>query len=139
MNGRRGGKWGNAADAGRSPLCALALYRGKKGDLKGVRRALEFFVQHHDALNKERGKALVHAGPQGQGSHFISFDYAYAAAAVRLLPKNERAAYRSVLLEDILGARLADGSYTEQPWFGRGYATAMALMAFQELTEGRGK
>ena len=75
----------------------------------------------------------MHTGSGGQGSHYLMFDYATAAAAVADLPPNERAAFRPALLEEILACRLVDGSFLDNPMLGRPYGAAMALTAFERL------
>jgi len=120
--------------AGRGPLCALALHRWGRADLDGIRRALDFFVEHRASYTRERGKALMHAGLDGQGSHYLMFDYAFAAAALRALPDGERSKYRDALIEQLLTGRRSDASYLDNPTIGPHYATAMALIAFDALT-----
>ncbi len=73
------------------------------------------------------------APPAGQASYYFLFDYAFAAAAVRELPAEERATFRTALLEDILGARNADGSFVDMPGLGRAYGTGIALEALAGL------
>ena len=109
--------------AGRGPLCALALHRGDRADLDLVRKTLSIFDRHREALGRERQKALMHTGLDGQGSHYLMFDYATAAAAVRALPEAERGPRRRAVLEEILAARparstvldVASGSITARP------------------------
>ncbi len=121
--------------AGRVPLCELTLYRGKKGSLDRLRRGLDIFLRYRHELAGQRGKALMHTGRHGQGSHYLMFDYANAAAAVRELPAGERRKYRDTILELVLGARTAEGSYLGSPLLGHCYATSMALLAFRDLEE----
>ena len=59
--------------------------------------------------------------------------YATAAEAVALLPEKERARYRGPLLESILQARNADGSFSGNPITGPAAGTALALIAFEAL------
>jgi hypothetical protein len=122
-----------AGSAGRAPLCALALFRADRGDRAGLLRGLDLFVKHRASYAKEHGKALMHAGPEGQGVHYLMFDYAFAARAVSRLPGKDQARYRRILLEQILGARGADGGYLDFPMMGAHYGTAMALQAFRLL------
>ncbi|MCI0588746.1 MAG: tetratricopeptide repeat protein [Planctomycetes bacterium] len=119
--------------AGRAPLCALALHRGGRAGLDLVRDGVEAFLGHREGLAKERGKSLMHAGPDAQGTHYVSFDYAMAAAAIRSLPEPERRRPRRLLLELLLRGRCADGGFQEFPTLGRSCGTAMALLAFHDL------
>ncbi|MFH2001529.1 MAG: hypothetical protein ABIK28_17735 [Planctomycetota bacterium] len=123
--------------AGRGPLCTLALYFGGRAEMAGIRRALDLFMKHQQYYAKEHGKTLMHAGPHAQGSHYLMFDYAYAAEAVQQLPEGEREIYRSWLLDQILSMRTAEGSYVDNPLLGWHYGTAMALKAFQHLSLSR--
>ena len=75
----------------------------------------------------------MHTGPDGQGSHYLMFDYAFAAAAIDELPDREKRRYKRPLIEQILGARSDDGSYIDNPINGPHYGTAMALIAFRHL------
>ncbi len=119
--------------AGRGPVCALALLRGEREALPALRRRLELFQAHLGELSAEQGKGLMHAGADTQGSHYLLFDYATAAAAVAVLPEAERAAHRDPLLRAILRARHADGSFRDMPVIGPAAGTALALAAFRSL------
>ncbi len=124
-----------AGSAGRAPLCALALFRAGRGDRAGLLRGLDLFVKHRASYAKEHGKALMHAGPEAQGVHYLMFDYVFAARAVSRLPAKDQARYRKILLEQILGARGVDGGYLDFPMMGAHYGTAMALQAFRLLRQ----
>jgi len=128
---RTGGTPGDAA--GRGPGCALALLEAGRGGLADLRERLELFLEHLPALEREQGKALMHCGPEAQGSHYVLFDYWQAAEAVAALPAVERAPLRTRLTGAILAARNADGSFVDNPMIGRAAGTAMALLALQAL------
>lgn len=119
--------------AGRGPLCAMTLLHEGRGHVDQIRTALDQFIQYRDLFSHEQGKSLMHCGPDGQGSHYLMFDYANCAAAVRRLPKMERGKYRGPLLEQILGARTAEGTYIDNPMLGPHYGAGMALIAFDHL------
>jgi hypothetical protein len=119
--------------AGRGPLCALTLLRGGIGDVALVHTTLGSFVAHRTSFAREWRKELCHTSPEGFGAHYIFYDYAFAAEAVRALPRDERSAFRAALLEDVLCERLADGSFEDLPTLGRAYGTAMALWTLREL------
>ncbi len=114
-------------------MCALALHRGGAGSLDLVRAALARFLAHRERFQKEWHKTLCHTGPAGLGSHYLFYDYCFAAASVRALPRAERSRYRDALLEDILDARFADGSFEDMPGLGRAYGTGMALLSLRAL------
>jgi hypothetical protein len=119
--------------AGRGPLCALALLREGRGRLEDIRTTLDQFLDNRHYFAREHGKTLMHAGPHAQGSHYLMFDYANCAAAVRRLPKRERGKYRAPLLEQILGARTKTGTYIDNPMIGPHYGAGMALIALWNL------
>ncbi len=91
------------------------------------------FVKHHRGLTKQLGRALMHAGPQAEGSHWVLFDYATASEATTVLSADERARYAESILTDVLSSRRADGSYLDNLILGREMGTAMALLAFENL------
>lgn len=119
--------------AGRGPACAFALHRGGRAELDRVRSALAQFLAHRPGFRKEWHKALCHTAPEGFGSHYLFFDYLFAARAARLLPRSERERARIAILEDVLAERFADGSFEDIPLLGRAYGTAMAVMILHEL------
>jgi len=119
--------------AGRGAFCAMALLHEGRGELDHIRIALDQFIQHREFFAREHGKSLMHCGPHAQGSHYLMFDYANCAAAVRKLPKKERGKYRGPLLEQILGARTVEGTYIDNPMLGPHYGVGQALIAFDHL------
>ncbi len=119
--------------AGRGPLCSHALAMAGRGSADEVALCLDLFVEHGHLYSRERGKSLMHAAPGGQGSHYLMFDYAWAAAAAASLPEAQRKKYREPLLNMILNSRSAEGSYLDNPINGWHYGTGMALEAFQLL------
>ncbi|MFQ5748666.1 MAG: hypothetical protein ACE5H3_04315, partial [Planctomycetota bacterium] len=127
---------GRSGAAGRGPVCSLALYRAGHGNLDEIRACLRIFVEHRGEFRREQRKGLMHAGPDGQGSHYLMFDYALAAEAIGELPKAERPAFQEPVLEEILHARTLEGSYLDNPLLGRDYGTGMALLAFPRLIQG---
>jgi hypothetical protein len=121
--------------AGRGPLCTLALRLFDKADAADLRRALDQFMTHRQSYLKEQGKTLMHCGREAVGSHYLLFDYVFAASAIALLPAAERSQYRTALLDQVLSARSDAGSYTDNPILGDHYGTAMALWVFEQLRE----
>ena len=95
---------------GRGPLCALALRRGGRGDGDLLKGTLDLFLEHRSVFKGEWHKELCHTSPEGFGSHYLFYDYLFAARAVGDLPRESRPRYRAALLADILDARLEDGS-----------------------------
>src|SRR5207344_986268 len=105
-----GGDGPHPGAAGRGPACALALQRAGDSNRELIPSALACFFRHRPALAKEWHKELCHTGPDGQGSHYLLFDYFHAAGALRLVPEKDRLRDRATILGDVLAARLADGS-----------------------------
>lgn len=132
--GARGGGNPEPGAAGRGPVCELALLRGHRlEDLDRIRRALDTFVRHRSGLMAEQGKALMHCGSSGQGSHYLTFDYAAAALALRTLPEGERVKYRDAILVAILAGRGATGGFLDNPMLGWAAGTGLSLQALQAL------
>ncbi len=123
--------------AGRGPFCAHVLLRAGRGDVEFIRKTLDHFMEYRHTYAREHGKTLMHAGLHGQGSHYLMFDYANTAAAIRTLPKKERKKYGKPLLDQVLGARTEDGGYIDNPMIGPHYGAGMALIAFRHLESDR--
>ena len=121
------------ASAGRGPACELALFVGARSNRERLFKAQELFEEHSPRLSAELGKALMHAGPDGQGSHYLFFDYLMASRSLAKLPKPKTRRARALLLELILAARLEDGSFLDTPVNGRVYGTAAALLSLHAL------
>ena len=124
-----------AGAAGRSPLCELALFRGGRSDEARVAQSLRQFMEYSAELSRELGKALMHAGAEGQGCHYLLFDYAFAALALPYLPESERPGARARIQELILDARSEEGSFQDTPINGWSYGTAMALFGLGRSQE----
>jgi hypothetical protein len=89
--------------------------------------ALDRFFEHSAGLAKEAGKALMHCGPEGQGCHYVLYDYATAARAIAALPAAERKPYRARLVALLDATRRADGSFFDTPILGGASGTARGL------------
>ncbi len=133
--GPRGAAGPASGAAGRGPVCALALHRAGRLGPEEVGKTLDLFVEHEPGLLRERGKALMHTGPAGQGSHHVLFDLALAAIATRALPASTRERWVGPILEGVLAARSSEGSYRDQHLLGWDYGTAMALLAFENARQ----
>lgn len=117
--------------AGRSPVCELARLRGGRGDPAALRGAVNLWLDHQAPLAAEAGKALMHSGDDGQGCHYILFDYSTIAEAIALLPREQQGQYRTALLRRLLDVRTADGGYLDSPFLGRAYGAGMALLVYR--------
>lgn len=128
---------GPSGASGRGPLCAWAMLAGGRGDGDAIEEALEAFMRHREAYARETGKALMHTGLQAEGSHWLLFDYTYAAAAADQLPARKARRFERPLLELLLATRTEDGAFVDNPIIGPAYGAGMALMAFEHLLGGR--
>jgi len=119
--------------AGRGPLCELALLRGGRSDGARLRAALDAFFDLSPTLAREAGKALMHSGLEGEGCHYVLYDYATAARAIAALPEDERRPYRERLALLVDATRREDGAYLDTPILGPASGTAMAVLALTHL------
>lgn len=127
------GARGDSGAAGRGPVCSLAMHQAGQLTLQDLRDALDTFIANKGSYTRERGKHLMHAGVNGQGSHYLLFDYATAAWTVAALPADERAPYVAPLLEMVLSSRTTAGSFVDNPIIGAPSSTSLALLAFAAL------
>ncbi len=118
---------------GRGPVCNHALARAGRAQPDDVRRALSAFVARRGLLDHERGKALMHCGPEGLGSHYVLFDYATAATALATLPEKPSRPLRDAILEGLLAGRSEEGSFRDNPLIGWDCGTGLALQALNAL------
>jgi len=124
---------GVAGAAGRSPLCELALLRGGRSTEERVVRSVDQFLEYSAELSRELGKALMHAGAEGQGCHYLLFDYAFAALALEHLPESARPEASARVRELILDARSEEGAFQDTPINGWSYGTAIALFGLGRM------
>ena len=120
-----------AGAAGRGPLCALALAAFGRAGEEEVVAALDRFVLHRASYAREQGKTVMHCGVEGQGSHYLMFDYLYAAEACRALGSNCSTVHCDAVVDQIRGARLANGAYLDNPLIGDRFGASMGLRGLQ--------
>ena len=132
-DGSQARRTGIPGAAGRGPMCCLPLVQAQREDLDALRIRLKLFTENLPELAREQGKVLMHAGADTQGSHYLLYDYAMTALAIRALPAAEQKSLRAPVLDVLLAARCADGSYVDNPQIGRHAGTALALLAFDAL------
>jgi tetratricopeptide (TPR) repeat protein len=128
-----GSRGGGPGSAGRGPACALALYQGGRVEREELYAALDFFLAHRHGFDKERGKTLLHTGPDGQGAHYLMFDYWATALTLRELSGGKRRKYVEPLLEVLLNTRCEGGAFIDNAGRGVAYGTGMALAALELL------
>ena len=137
--GRRTGASVKGA-AARGPACALALLRGSREDGREMKSRIELYLEHLPAFGDQRRKALMHAGLDGQGSHYLLYDYSTAAEARRELgrkglSRSLRKRLKLDLLEQLRACRNVDGSYVDNPLIGVDTATGLALSCLLDLVD----
>lgn len=125
--------------AARGPVCALALWRGERETSEEVLPRCTLFLEHLAPFAAERRKALMHAGLQAQGSHYLLYDYSTAAETLRALveakavPSKLEKGMRKALLREIEACRNDNGSYVDNPLIGVHSGTGLAMMALLDL------
>lgn len=134
-NEQAGRKLTPSGSAGRGPLCTSTLHRYGRADADAMAGTLDRFMQHRAVYGRQQGRTLMHCGAEGEGSHYLMFDYAFAAAALAELPESPPARWRVPLLDLILAARTDAGSFVDNPILGDHVGTALALEAFHALCE----
>lgn len=118
-------------DVGRGPVCESALFLAGASDSERVAGTIGRFLEVATFYTAEQGKALMHAGPEAQGCHYLLFDLMHAAQSWRAADGDPRTA--ALLRECVLECRQADGSFLDTPILGRSFGTAMALLALDAL------
>ena len=124
--------------AARGPACALSLIRGGRETFTDLAPRLQMYIDNLPLFGAQRHKALMHAGANAQGSHYLLYDYSTAAEALRAagkddLPPSLRKAAYNAILGQIRSCRLHDGSYLDNPLIGVNIGTGLALTALVDL------
>jgi hypothetical protein len=127
-----------AESAARGPVCALALIRGGRLESAAIQHALETYIEHLAPFGAEARKALMHAGPASQGSHYLLYDYSTAAQAIRraaneTLDVATRNAARAAILQQLARCRNANGSFVDNPIIGCAAGTGLAVNTLLDL------
>jgi tetratricopeptide (TPR) repeat protein len=118
---------------GRGPLCSYALLRGGRAKVETLRKSFDLMLRHGDLLAAETHKALMHAGVEGLGAHYVLFDWAMSARALSGLRPEERPPYRRKIIELVMTTRLDDGAFADTLVNGRSCGTGLALWALVQL------
>ena len=134
------GEVGPASAAARGPVCTLALRRGGRLEAGAMAPAFATYVEHLGVFGAEARKALMHAGPEGQGSHYLLYDYSTAAEALRAtndeaIGPELRARARAAILRELARCRSADGSFIDNPIIGSAAGTGLAVLTLLDLAE----
>lgn len=117
---------------GRMVSAEAALMLAGRSDQDRLRRAVDAFFEHWDALEVRRKKTGTHVPPYGVAPYYFFYAHAYAADAIELLPEADRPERRKQLQEILWKIREPDGSWNDRVFErSRSYGTAMTMHALQ--------
>jgi len=124
--------------AARGPLCTLTLVRAGLVDEDVMKPAFETYIQHLSGFGREARKALMHAGLDTQGSHYLLYDYSTAAEALRatdtdVVDTETRRQVRASILREMARCHNVDGSFVDNPIIGTAPGTGLAILALLDL------
>lgn len=124
--------------AARGPLCARALRDGNIIGDEAMKPAFAAFAEHLGLFGAESRKALMHAGPDAQGSHYLLYDYSTAAAALKAtdgvaVDDVTRHQVRAAITREMAKCRNADGSFIDNPLIGAAPGTGLAVSTLLDL------
>jgi hypothetical protein len=127
-----------AGAAARGPVCTLAMVRRGRLGFDAMTPAFSTYTEHLAGFGAEARKALMHAGPAGQGSHYLLYDYSTAAEALRAtdeasLDTGLRRSARAAILRELARCRSADGSFVDNPLLGCATGTGLATLTLLDL------
>lgn len=115
---------------GRMLVGECTLYLADRSDLARVRAALDAFLAHWDRLEERRARDGTHAPPFNVAPYYFFYAHYYAAQAIELLPRADRAEYRRRLAGLLARTRSEDGSWNDRVFpRSANYGTAMSTMA----------
>lgn len=124
--------------AARGPLCTQALVEA--GRLKPETMVVPFqrYVEHLPTYGDQSRRALMHCGPETQGSHYLTYDYATGAAALaatssEIVGDELRASVTEQTLRQLARCRSANGSFIDNPLIGPAAGTGLAIQAMLSL------
>jgi len=115
---------------GRMLVGEVTLYLAGKSDVARIRGALDAFIVHWDWLDQRRAKPGTHEGPYKIAPYYFYYAHYYAAQAIEMLPKGDRAEYRRRLADLLFSVQMPDGGWNDRV-FPRtsNYGTSMAAMS----------
>lgn len=130
---------GVEGSAARGPSCALSLIRGGREDWEQMVPRMEMYADKLATFGKQHHKALMHAGPAAQGSHYLLYDYSTGAEALREgwqhLPEKLRSKVQKTILRELRLCLNADGSFVDNPLMGTDTCTGLALNTLLDLKD----
>jgi hypothetical protein len=115
---------------GRMLAAEATLLLAGRGSQADVRGAVDAFLVHWRWLDKRRAQTGTHVAPYGVAPYYFYYAHYFAAQAIELLSKHERAEYRARLAELLYSVQLEDGTWNDRV-FDRSanYGTAMSILA----------
>lgn len=118
---------------GRMLAVETTLRMAGKGDMQSLRGAVDAFITHWEWLDRRRAKRGTHEGPYAVAPYYFMFAHRYAAIAIEMLPRPERAEYRRKVNNLLFSVRAEDGTWNDRV-FPRtaNYGTAFAMLALTE-------
>jgi hypothetical protein len=126
----RGGIDSVPGAVGRMAATEAALMMGGRSDPARLRGAVDAFFVHWEHLEARRKQTGTHTGPFGIAPYYFYYAHYYAARAIELLPREERAEYRRRLHERIFTTRDGDGSWNDRVFpRSSAYGTAMVVLS----------
>ncbi|HRP63935.1 MAG TPA: terpene cyclase/mutase family protein [Phycisphaerales bacterium] len=115
---------------GRMLIAESTLFLAGRATAADVRGALDAFIVHWDWLEQRRAQDGTHSPPYGVAPYYFFFAHHYAAQAIELLPRHERAEYRRRVNALLLKVREEGGGWNDRTFpRSRNYGTAMAMLA----------
>jgi len=114
----------------RSAVCETTLRLLGGGSEAAVVSALSAFHEHWEWLEKRRAKSGTHEPPYAIAPYYFYYGHRYAAQAIQVLPKDQRATQREQLLEKIMRTRSEDGTWNDRVFpRSRNFGTNMVMLA----------
>ncbi len=126
--------------AARGPICALALRRAGLLNAEDMTSVFQIYDEYLGGFTAEARKALMHAGPATQGSHYLLYDYSTAAETLRAtgrveLEQSIRTGVRAAIMRGLARCRNADGSFVDNPIIGCAAGTGLATLTLLDLIQ----
>ena len=98
-----------------------------------LREGLTTFFEEHKYLDAAFMRPIPHEAYYQNAAYFYHFGHFYASEAIKLLPKEERAAWHAQLRPQLIKTQREDGSLTD--FLGTGYlrvaSTAFTILALE--------
>lgn len=117
----------------RMAACEATLHMAGRGDMGRLRASIDAFIVHWEWLNKRRAQNGTHIPPYNIAPYYFMYGHRYAAQAIELLPRQERAEYRRRVNDLLLSVKSENGSWNDRVFpRSASFGTAFALQAMME-------